>query len=304
MTEDLVIGAVDNYTYHEIEPWLVSLERSGYTGKKALIAYNMQGATADKLESKGVLIFSFQRDRKGNLRYAASKSTSIMVERFAHLWHFLAALDLRYVVATDVRDVLFQGNPSDWLQGDLGMSGRKILVGSEYLRYRDEPWNRNNMVMAFGQSLYELVADRPIYCAGVIAGFADSVRELFLNISLICRGMAARVPGGGGPDQAALNVLLSTGAYQAITQFRSAADEWVCHAATTQQAIKSGKGEIGHQYRKDPTVLSSFANATLCPDPIFRDELVCTNQGVPYAIVHQYDRVSTWFPVLDRKYRA
>src|SRR5665213_858625 len=120
--QDIVIGAVTNYTYHDIEPWLVSLKRTGYQGIIALVVYNMKKEDADKLVSQGVTIFSFMKDDMGNLVYydpRGPQNFNIVVDRFAHMWYFLNQLKepIRYVLATDVKDVIFQSDPIKSLVG-------------------------------------------------------------------------------------------------------------------------------------------------------------------------------------------
>src|SRR4029078_11722697 len=103
---DLVIGAVTHYTYKDIEPWVVSLERSGFTGKKALIVYNMNRYTAEKLVDKGFTLFAFNTDPYTlDFTYSESPKFNICVERFAHLWHFLNKIQepIDHVIATDVK---------------------------------------------------------------------------------------------------------------------------------------------------------------------------------------------------------
>ena len=180
---DLVLGVVTNYKYEQIEPWLVSLERTGYQGKKALIAYNMEKETIDILSSKNVTIFGFGRDSEQNMIYPTNEKFSIMTERFIHAWQFLSQMtDIDRIVMTDVKDVVFQSNPSVWLETNITFGRRTIAVGAENFRYKDEPWGKNNIILSFGQMIYETIKEEPIYCAGVIAGKYDFIKDLFLNI--------------------------------------------------------------------------------------------------------------------------
>lgn len=305
---DLVLGVVTNYKYEQIEPWIVSLERTGYQGKKALIAYNMDKETIDKVSAKGVEIFGFDRDADDNLIYkAADENFSIMVERFIHAWYFLKQMeDIDHVVMTDVRDVVFQTDPSEWLETNITFGRRTVAVGAENFRYKDEPWGRNNLKMSFGPMLYEMIKEEPIYCAGVIAGEYHHIRDLFLNVFLLCRGSRPHIPGGGGPDQAALNILLSNRFITTSVMKNDSDDDFVLHAGTSVHAIKSGKGEIGHQYMLDNSKLDIFRESMITKkDPVFEPStgVVKNSRGTPYCIVHQYDRVNEWKDIIDKKYR-
>lgn len=307
MGQDLIIGSITDYSYEQIEPWVNSIERSGFNGVKAIIAYNCKADVVEKLKEKDFTIFAFEQDENGDYVYNANKETfSIVVERFAHMWYFISQIDndIDYVIATDVKDVVFQTNPSDYLD-DMLLSGKTdVIVASENFLYKDEPWNVNNMNYAFGPTVYQKVMNKPIYCAGVIAGRKDAVLDLFLSIFMLCRGTASKTPGGGGPDQAALNVLLSTYAWNNIARYETPETNWCCHLGTTLSAVKSGAGEIGQHYLRDPSTLDKFTRTALYDDVIIdENDVVCNKHNRPYCIIHQYDRVNGLKEKIERKYR-
>ena len=302
MTNTLIIGAVTDYQYKDIAPWLNSLKMANYKGDIALIAYNMSRETSERLTRAGVTyIFAMGKGDDGNIRYPVSPMFNICVERFAHLWYFLknAENQFDYVLTTDVKDVVFQNNPFNWIR-DYDNGKNALLVGSENIRYEDEPWGRNNMQIAFGKMMYEEVAKKPIYCAGVIGGTRKTFSDLCLNIFLLCRGCPSTVPGGGGPDQAALNLLLAT-TYSWATKL-SVLDGFVCHAGTTIDAIEAGSGEIGEQCLFDPSKLDGYRRSLIHNGPSLLNGQVSTAFGVPYSIVHQYDRVPLWKEKMLQRY--
>ena len=133
-----------------------------------------------------------------------------------------------------------------------------LLVGSENMLYKDEPWGRNNMLQSFGEYFFDRLKDERIICAGVIAGTLEDVRDLCLTLWLVCRGMNQHVPGGGGPDQATLNILLDTVVHKYTTFFTDPLNGWVVHAGTTLPAIQAGSGGIGEAYKRDPNIELPF----------------------------------------------
>lgn len=306
---DLVIGAMTKYNYEQIEPWIVSLKRTGYDGKIALILYNVDKDTVNKLQSMGITLFAFQRDEQGNCIYEPEikngpEKFNIVVERFAHLWYFLSNLkeDVERIITTDVKDVVFQTNPSLELNKYL-VGEKNLIVGSENFNYEDEPWSKNNMNMSFGPFFYDLMKSRQIYCAGIIAGNKKEFIDLCMSIFLYCRGTPSYILGGGGPDQAAMNIYLSMANIEKHTVFTTTDDTWACHAGTSLSAIMSGSGEIGNQYKKNPEILNTYKSVMRNSDPILVNELICNSKGIPYSIVHQYDRVNDWKNIIDKKYR-
>ena len=302
--KDLIIGAITNYKYEQIEPWVNSIENSGFTGRKALIVYNIDAATSKRLIDKGFSLFGFEQNDKGDFTYPGNTTFNIMVERFIHAWYFLSELneEIDNIIWTDVKDVIFQKNPSEYLESM--PEDKKIVVGCENFRYKDEPWNNNNMLMSFGPLIHHRMLDKKVYCAGVIAGKKDYVLDLFRNIFMMCRGSQAEIPGGGGPDQAALNICLTLKPYADITDFSNTEDSWVAHLGTSMPAILSGSGGIGEQYVRDPSSLNTFKSAMLNNDPVMVGNLVCNQLGEAFHIVHQYDRVTKWKPILEKKYRS
>jgi hypothetical protein len=272
---DLIIGCYTSYNWEQIKHWANSIEQSGFKGDKAMVVFNSDYQTVQKLLDKDFHIFAFNRDEVAqNFTYPGN--FSVVVQRFYHLWQYLSNLpaDKKYknVIATDVKDVVFQSDPSKWLDKNLGT--KKILVSSESLKYKDEAWGNQNMANSFPM-VHGWMADKTIWNCGVLAGEMTTMRDLFLNIFLTSLGAPQQVPGGGGPDQAALNILLNMEPYQKITKFVNSEDGWACQAGTTM----------------DPNKIAIFKSKLLEPQPIWDGQYVTTSKGKKFVIVHQWDRV-------------
>lgn len=289
-SKDIVIGCITGYNFDKIKYWVNSLDRSGFTGIKVVMCYNIPFEVAEELAKRNYTILAFGQDKtNGNLVYQhpVERPFNICLDRFAHIPYFLNRFEnkeqFRYVIATDVRDVIFQSNPSTWLEENIG--DKKINVACESLVYKDESWGRENLRLSFGPLIYERMKDNLIYNAGTISGEFNTMLDFMTNIFLSCGGAPANVPGGGGPDQAALNVLLSMQPYKDITNFAMSEDGYAAQLGTTGPQISDRYG----QYLVEPS-------------PIMVDDLVCTSSGKPFALVHQYDRVPEWKNILEKKY--
>lgn len=300
MGKDLIIGVVDNYDWDKIKYWANSIEQSGFDGYKALIVYNMDSATSKKLTTKDFILVGCNKydDEKG---FSFENKGSIMVDRFFHIYNFLNMLQdpdhVKRVIITDVRDVIFQSDPSQWLDTYLGNS-YDLVVGSENLLYSGEPWSKNNMIQSFGEYFYSYKEHDPIYCAGVIAGSLDMMKDICLNLWMICLGLNPHVPGGGGPDQSALNIMLTFGNIMYSTLFTNSPSGWVVHAGTTLNAIRAGSGGIGEEYLKNPNMEIDFIQEV---DYSITNEIIHAND-MPLTIVHQWDRVPEWKILVEDKY--
>ena len=205
--EDMVIGFITGYDFDKIKPWVNSLDRCGFTGTKAMICYDVDFDTVNELTTRGYTVFAFKKDQEKR-RFVYKQDFSIMCERFLHLWYFLKSQkgNYRYIVTTDVKDVVFQTNPSEWLEKNLG--DKKINASCESMYYKDEDWGNHNLMKSFGPMVHDAYKDNLIFNAGVISGEFDTMLDVFLNIYMLTQGTDKYIEGGGGPDQAAWNLSL------------------------------------------------------------------------------------------------
>lgn len=284
MKKDIVIGAVTNYSFDMIKPWVNSLDRSGFDGVKMMLCYNVDYALVEELVKRGYTIMAFGRDEE-NKKFVYKPQFSIVVERFLHMWYFLKKFEgeYRYIITTDVKDVIFQGNPSTWLEENIG--DKEINVACESIRYKDEDWGNQNLFKSFGPLVHDHCKDNLIYNCGTLSGKFDTMLDLFLNIYMLCNGTLHQIEGGGGPDQAALNVLLNMKPYKDITRFTMSEEGWAAQLGTT-----------------GPQVLSKYSNKLVEKTPILVDDTVCTNEGKVFTLVHQYDRILKWREIIEKKY--
>lgn len=270
---DAVIGAIINYGIKEIEPWVVSLERSGFEGHKIMICYDNIGVeTRQYLLRKNFEIWSEDLHNQ-----------NICVDRFRVIEKNIESyrLDYDFIVTTDVKDVIFQSDPTKNIRAP-------IVLSSEGIRYQDEPWGHHNFIRSFTEELYQRRAmyNRTIFNAGVLAGYQRDIMNLAGNIYQMCAYRPPYIEGGGGPDQAALNLLVSMYSEHFTTSIDT--DAWVCQAGTTA----------------DPDKIERFRDHLLVKEPhIIASGLVRNFEDKPYSIVHQYDRNPLWKTLIDRKFR-
>jgi hypothetical protein len=288
---DLVVGAVTGYKWDQIKHWANSLDRSGFTGKKVVIAYNMDYDTAEELTNRGYHIIGFYRDDLARQITYPVKDFSIVVERFLHYYLTLTNQSnrecTRFIIATDVRDVIFQRNPSEYLDGEW-LRGHDLVMSSEGIAYKHEDWGNNNLFQSFGTSLWNTHKDNTIVNCGVIAGKFDAFLGLAKTIYLACLHAPQHVPGGGGPDQAALNLILDTYVYEHITWISSHESTWAAQLGTMM----------------DPRKIDMYKPFLTEPLPTFNRETnqVVNHRGLPFSIVHQWDRVPEVKEAVERLY--
>ncbi|NBP00458.1 MAG: hypothetical protein EBU90_10105 [Proteobacteria bacterium] len=280
--QDMIISAVSEYGYDKMKYWVNSIKRSGFTGRIAIVAFNIKDETLQKLKAEGVEVYLTTTQRnKDNNGYLFAEGMTYQVPTFRHYfyWAVLSQLkDIRYVISTDISDVVFQLNPSIWLENHLG--DKKLNYGCEGLLYKDEAWGNQNMLECFPQ-MYQYMRERPIYNAGSMAGEFEIFKDFSLAVSLAINNVQNPTP-----DQAGVNVMLSIEPYKSLTEFNDHDTNWACECGTTV----------------DPSKINSFRPHLLSPEPVFDGEYVYTSKGEKYVMVHQYNRVPEWKEKIERKY--
>jgi hypothetical protein len=269
--KDLIIGAFTNYNYNQLKPWVESIDECGFTGDKAMVVGNASQETIGELIKRDFIIIKMH-DIKA----------PVHVARFLSIYDFLKNTwqNYNHVVTTDVKDVYFQTNPIVWLE--LNLKGKKLVAGSEGMRYKDEPWGNENLMQAYGPYVHELFKNNEIYNVGTIGGVSEYVKDMMFNI--LFNAINRPIPIC---DQAVYNVLIQTQPFKDVTYFAKQLDGWACQAGTTV----------------DPSKIESFRPHLLEPEPKFEDGIVKTSLGRTFAIVHQYDRVPVWKEHIKQKYQ-
>jgi hypothetical protein len=289
---DILIGAADGYGWDEIKPWVKSARLSGFTGLIYLILYRVKGdkqALLDELAKYNVQTYEVEHTPYMTRIQHAQKGSPTQAHsvRFYHAWELLTQLandasvinDLQQCIMTDVRDVVFQRNPSEYFAARTNT--RPIIAASEGIYFQNEPWNQDNLIQGFGQAFWELEATHwKAYNVGTIAGHWTYMRTLFHTIFTMTEGRY--YPS----DQSSFNVLLH-GSYQPNIQRLSHEDTWACQLGVMGDTTK-------------PQLLEKVCE----PLPIIDKTtgMVYNYKNEPFVIVHQWDRNAYLKPIIDARY--
>jgi len=163
--KDLVISAIANYLPEKIKIYVESLNDCGYDGDKIMICYNIPKETIDYLTEKGWEC------------YGAELQGHPHMKRLIDMWWFLQndEREWRNIITTDVRDIVWQTNPSIWLNNK-----NKIICASECVTYENEPWGHKNIHEGYGPIFWDWIKENTIGNVGVIAGKYKLVKELLM----------------------------------------------------------------------------------------------------------------------------
>jgi hypothetical protein len=278
--KDLIVGCATNYDWSKLKYWVNSINESGFTGDKFLILMNCDKETVQKVTDADFNIIAFNQDTNGNLTYESPMM--VHVERFYHIYNILKDNEYRYVITTDVKDVVFQKNPSEFLEQRLGYN-EDLIFSSESMKYKDEPWGNQNLLETFGPQIYEDFKNHTIFNVGVLAGRGYAMKDLCMNIFASCMHRPIKIC-----DQSTFNFLISQHPYLKSSWYATSEEGWACQLGTTA----------------DPSKIEQFRPFLLEPLPKLDGDKVVTSEGIEYTIVHQYDRVPEWKKIIEEKYNG
>lgn len=273
--KDLIIGGVQNYGIAQLKPWVLSVIEHMPDAHRVLCVSNISNETRQWLI-----------DNQFELVELPKLQIPVHVLRFVSIYDYLRknTEKYRYVVTTDVKDVYFQKNPFEYMEKNkIGQGQFKIVASSESIRYKDESWGNENLLQTYGPYIHELFKNNEIYNVGVLGGTVEYIRDLTFNIfsNAINRPIAI-------VDQAVFNVLIQTYPYKDCILFNNQLSGWAVQLGTTADSNK----------------ISQFRPFLTEKEPIFDYEtnLVKTAENQVFYIVHQYDRVSKWKEIIEKKY--
>jgi hypothetical protein len=271
MKTNLIIGASYNYSYEQIKYWINSINKSGFDGHKVLILFDGTTELVEKVQEQGFVVNNIPMD----------KNMAVHVLRFLSIYDFIHQNEDLYenVITTDVRDVVFQYDPIEWLNNNFSDT-EKLVVSSECLRYKDEPWGNNNLLETYGPFIHERFKDNIIFNVGILAGKASYIKDLCLSIVLNSINRPIKIC-----DQAVFNVTIQNEIYKQNTFYAKLNDAWAANLGTLADQSKM------HYFR--PNLLEF--------EPVFVNDEVRTSNNKKICVVHQYDR-TPWRTRLEEIY--
>lgn len=296
MAKDLIVGGASGYNWNQLRYWVNSIKKTGFAGDIVLVATNMSGETVKKLVEHNVKVYAYGNRAEDGGIAKSENNIPPHVERFIFIWDFLRKNpdEYRFVTVTDTRDVIFQKDPTEFLQTNL--LANSIVCSSEGLAYKDEPWGNKNLLDTFGPMVYDELKDNLIYNVGTIAGYSAEVKDLMLQIFF--QSVNRPIPI---VDQAVFNFLISLCPLSEECFKTTNQKGWAIQLGTTIGAIKAGAGDIGQIVKNDPSKLEEYIKVYQDVEPIIKDGYVM-NGHANFVIVHQWDRVPEIKDIVEKVY--
>jgi hypothetical protein len=252
--KDLIISASTKYTKIELNNYIKSINECGFSGDKIMLVYDLTRDTIDWLKENGWDVF------QGEL------SGHIHMNRLISIYAILKQLNksYRYIITTDVRDVVFQKNPSIYLEENLK---KDILVSSENVTYENESWGTKNILEGYGTFYFDIFKEKLTCNVGVLAGKFEAIKDLLLLNYLVSQSGDTQ----HFTDQSSFNFIINNYLIKDKIQVEGLETNWALQLGTLN----------------NPKLIGEFGKFNL-------DE---------YFIIHQYDRDSQIKELIYQKYK-
>lgn len=249
LQNDLIISAIANYSVDKIKNYVESINQCGFSGDKVMITYNVPNETIQYLKENGWDVFGGQLIGHPHMK------------RLIDIYLALKQLksNYRFVITTDVRDVIFQTNPSDYLNKNLK---KRILASSESVLYKNEAWGRKNILEGYNEVLWDRFKDEQSCNVGVLAGYYDDIMDLLLLNYLVSQAGNTQ----HFTDQSSFNFVIHNSLVKDNIQIEGLDTNWALQIGTLD----------------NPDILHSI-NFEIKNGIIY-------NNNLPFVVVHQYDR--------------
>jgi len=178
-----------------VNAYLESINRSGYAGRKVLICWDIHPQTRVDL-----LRYGFE------LVDIPSPPEPFFVARMRVVYEYLRDhhTEFRWVHWFDVKDLILQSDPSDWIDQNAG--NYSIIASSEPVPICTEETNWLWARSILGDAKASEIAHGLVINGGTFSGKSEGMLELFHQTHLICKDYT----GGFPPCQIALNYTMHT----------------------------------------------------------------------------------------------
>ena len=252
MDKNLILTAALGYKFQQIEFFIKSLRKYYYDDICFVIGEKDYGLE-EGLRNYNCNIIKTEIDKK-----------TIQFRRYEIFAKYLKNKSYNNILLCDSRDIYFQENPFKF-----NYSGPINFFLEDY-KIKDCPYNSNWLIKSYGIKEYNLICSKIILCSGTVLGKNEKVIEyLDLMNSYISKFKYKKRlkylltfrtdPDGRGCDQGHANYLVHKSIIKKVSFY------------------SNGKGPV--------------ATAFYLKKIKFDDESRLINElGIPYLLVHQYDK--------------
>ena len=166
LKQNLIIGAVINYNWKKVAPFVKSYAMSGFENCECILfVSNMSKHTINKIKAFGIIVYNIPEKYKNKI---------IINLRWKLYEDFLISNFNKYnlVMAVDVRDIFFQKDPFKYYINKKSFLGVALEDGT-----LSERINKRWLIRAYGKDLQRKIQHQRIICVGTVWGTIDKLIE-------------------------------------------------------------------------------------------------------------------------------
>jgi hypothetical protein len=274
---DAVIGVIKDYGWPELRNYAVSLAKCGFEGEKILFVDGISDEATKNLLRLGFILVPYENPASIRSKKCGSQEDSLAWGFFGR-WRFRPVIDyltpriegFRYIVWCDVRDVLFQTDPAAWLADNL--NGAKLVGAAEGYIIENQQHNAF-WAQRTSPGDYEWLKKEEVICSGTFAGEARTMLAVFEHMFELHESIA----DPAAFDQGLWNLTARTSPFKEVFRIPKMREGFCATGWPSKNLV------AGMQYATDQS-------------PVYCDDLIAyaPESGVPFSIVHQYDREPAW----------
>lgn len=319
-TQDVVMGVLSGpgyvFKYPGLEAYLESLSRCGYTGRKVMLVWNI-----NPVARQALLQHDFEL-----VEINPWPSEPFFHARMRLAWEYLKEhhKEFRFVFWFDIKDFIFQTDPSLWMEGHRGQS--ELIGSTECVTIEQEETNQIWARAILGEERYQEIKDEEVINGGTWAGTSEAMTEVFEKVHLGCKTYAGPYP----PCQIWINYVMRQNQFKQVLRIPRWSEGF---AACLHPVWWVGARDKCRPYLRDKAPMIHLATCMLHPGTVSnplnesiefnnhwgKDKLLSmvpysegATKGVecisnpsnkPFSVVHGYDRDWAVKELFEFKYR-
>lgn len=317
-TQDLLLGVLGTswcgFKYPGVEAYLVSIKRSGFSGRKILLVFDIRPEVREKL-----LEYEFE------LIDVPTPRDPFFHARMRLAWEYLKDhyKEFRYIFWLDIKDLILQSDPSVWMEKNIG--SKSLIASTECVTIGQEETCRAWCKNILGENAFAFLKNEEVINGGTWAGESEAMMEVFHAVHLIIYKYQGPYP----PCQTAINYVMRSKPFADMMRIPRWSEGF---AACLHPMWWSGARYKCRPYLRDNPPVLDIENAVLYPgigsnpkhrsaafndhwgkdsplivlpstDPLSGVECIEFPSYEPFAIVHGYDRDWALKALFEFKYR-
>ena len=266
---DLTVTVSANYEWQHLREYAISLAMSGFKGTKLMCA---RGLATEAVRNFTGLGFRLEDFPVGQGTFFISRYAPVIDYIKKHL------CQLRYIICTDCRDVVFQSDPSVWLERHMGTSG--LLGCTLGVRIKDDGLETHWTSICVTPETLNWLKEEPAVCVGTIAGDARTMLAVLTRIYDMGVELSGRRPDfSAGMDEGLFNYILRSPEFRNTMRIPSLQESFAAQCGYLMVPTFERPWDIGEDGLVRPKGISE-----------------------PYTIVHQFDRDERWKSLVQSRY--